>query len=267
MSGPGSLSVPPAVEVMPKGGLSARLRVLASALVVAESQQAPLTVVWTAEHNTFAAPTSLLFDLTALPYWATVIDLFTLPDSLWDTARQIDRPDQFPYYLQTLGWRRPIRVKSSAPLANSYTDALRLIRPSAELVALRTSIFSQVVGKTLIGVHLRASGSPETAYYSPPAVFWNAMTTILAINPDTLFYVASDTQGERDEAIRRFPGQVLLGFATLLGRNDPYGSVQDAVDFFCLAECSKILGSYGSGFGELAAEYAGIPFEVMSRSP
>lgn len=271
MAGPGAgvalspVSLPPTIEVMPQGGLSARLRATASAIAFAATQQAPVAISWVNQLNIFAAPAALLFDLTGIPYWATVTDLLTPPDSIWDTARQIDRQEQFPYYLQTLGWRRPIRVKTGAALIPDYIDYLRLIAPAPDIAALRAQVFGQIIGRTLIGVHIRAGTDPMAAN-TIPAAFWTAMEAILAADPAALFYVASDTQSVREEAAMRFPDHILLGFASLLGRNDPYGSFQDAVDFFCLAGTSKILGTPGAGFGQLAAEYAGIPFEIITRS-
>ena len=263
-SGPGPGALPPTIEVMTQGGLSARLRATASAIAFAATEQAPVAISWVNQLNIFAAPAALLFDLTGIPYWATVTDLLTPPDSIWDTARQIDRQEQFPYYLQTLGWRRPIRLKTCVPLVSEYIDYLRLIAPAPDIAALRAQIFSQIIGRTLIGVHIRAAGTDPMA--APPAAFWTAMESIITADPTALFYVASDTQSVREETAMRFPGRTLLGFASLLGRNDPYGSFQDAVDFFCLAGTSKILGTAGSGFGQLAAEYAGIPVEIITRS-
>lgn len=250
------MSGPPAIEVMPQGGLSARLRASASAMAFAATQQAPVAISWVNQYNIFAAPAALLFDLSGIPSWAAVTDLLTPPDSIWTTARQIDRQEQFPYYLETLSWRRPIRVKTGVALVPDYLGPLRLIAPAPDISALRAALF---IGRIPIGVHIRASGSTPV----DPAPFWAAMEAILVTDPAALFYVASDTQAVREETAMRFPGNTLLGFASLLGRNDPYGSFQDAVDFFCLAGTSKVLGTPGAGFGQLAAEYAGIPFEII----
>jgi hypothetical protein len=263
-AGPGPGALPPTIEIMPQGGFAARLRAAASAITFADQEHAPLAITWVNELNIFAAPAALLFDLSALPYWVAVQDALTPPDSIWGTARRIERQEDFPYYLQTLGWRRPIRVISGVALVQDFTDSLRLFQPAPEIATLRTQVFSQIMGRTLVGVHIRAAGGTQTTYYSPPAAFWSAMAAAIAADPSTLFYVASDTQAERTEALARFPDHVVLGFASLLGRNDPFGSFQDAVDFFCLTACTKVLCSYGAGFGQLAAQYAGVPTEIIT---
>lgn len=263
-AGPGPGALPPTIEVMPQGGFAARLRATASAITFAEQEHAPLGIAWTNELNIFAAPAALLFDLSTMPYWVTIQDILTPPDSIWATARRITATEDFFYYLQTLGWRRPIRVISGVALVQDFTDSLRLFQPAPEIAALRTQVFNHIIGRTLVGVHIRAAGRNETTYYSPPAAFWSTMAATIAADPSVLFYVASDTQAERAEALMRFPDNVVLGFASLLGRNDPFGSFQDAVDFFCLAGCTKVLCSYGASFGQLAAQYAGVPTEIIT---
>lgn len=257
VAGPGPGALPPTIEIMPQGGFAARLRAAASAITFADQERAPLAITWVNELNIFAAPAALLFDLSALPYWTTVQDALTPPDSIWATARRITATEDFPYYLQTLGWRRPIRIISGVALVQEFTDALRMFQPTPEIISIRHQVFDQIIACTYVGVHIRVDKGAS------PAAFWDAMAAILAADPNTIFYIASDTQAQREEAARRFPNNIRLGFASLLQRNDPFGSFQDAVDFFCLVACSKMLCTPGAGFGYLAAQYAGVPIEFI----
>jgi len=123
-------------------------------------------------------------------------------------------------------------------------------------------LFAKLSGP-IVGVHIRRGDNNASIKESPSELFWEAMT---AYPEATMFYVATDSMEEREEAVRRFPGRILTGSATILSRNDPFGCREAMLDFYCLSRCSEILGSYYSSFSEMAAAYGGVPLRVMKIS-
>jgi len=81
----------------------------------------------------------------------------------------------------------------------------------------------------------------------------------MALYPTTtVFYLATDSIAEREEAIRKFPGRIIIGSPTILGRDDPFGCREAFVDLICLSNCSEIIGSSYSSFSEVAASMGGV---------
>lgn len=253
--------MPPAFECMPLGSFIAKLRALASAIVFARSTCVPLFIVWLNELGVWATPYRTLFDISALPEWVNLQDAPFIPNTLWDTPPLITNPPQLEYYAQSLGEKRPIRIKASGQVVPEtdalFIRALRCIQPSPTLTQAITDIFSQILGYTLVGVHIRYIPGSTATYYSPPAAFWTAMAAEPA---NTLFYVASDDDEMRRDAMLRFQGRVIVGYETLQPANEPDGNYQTALDFFALGRCTKIIGTYAGTFGQLAAQHAGIPW-------
>jgi hypothetical protein len=120
-------------------------------------------------------------------------------------------------------------------------------------------VFSKVQQK-IVGVHIRRGDNRTSIQESPSELFWEAMA---AYDPSVIFYLATDSMREREEAERRFPGRILTGSGTILSRNDPFGCREGMLDFYCLSRCSEILGSYYSSFSEMAAAYGGAPLRVI----
>lgn len=244
------------LECQANGGFSSRLRVLASAAIWALTRlNTTVQVLWMAELNVFGAPASILFDMDAIPDWFRIHDAPFLPHTGWLSARLILTQDDMESYTETMG-NRPLRIVASAQFAQSMliTECIRMFKPAASIEGAVNAALGQVIGRTVIGVHYRKG----TEKQSPATSFWAAMT--VALDSNTLFYLASDDPSFVEAAQLRFPGQTTVGFKQAKEPNNPEGNEQAAIDFYALARTTRILGSAGSGFGELSANYGGIEY-------
>jgi hypothetical protein len=64
---------------------------------------------------------------------------------------------------------------------------------------------------------------------------------------------------------RHFPGKCVFA-ARLLERYTEEGMIEGAIDFFALARCQTLLGSYYSSFTEIAALYGDTKLVIAIAS-
>jgi hypothetical protein len=249
---------PAPLECRVTGGFSSRLRAMASAAAWAVMRlNTTVQILWMPELGVFGAPASILFDMAAIPYWFQIQNAPFLPHTGWLTARQITSEDAMNAYVEVAAGR-PLRLIAGTQFAQTMfmNECCRLFKPGPSILEAVDAAFGQIIGRTVIGVHYRG----YLAAVSPREAFWAAMR---AEPENALFYVASDDPAFVEAAVLQFPGQVTVGFKQAREPNNPEGNEQAAIDFFALARTTKILGSVGSGFGELAAAYGAFSYEEI----
>jgi len=157
-----------------------------------------------------------------------------------------------------LGKDGPLWIKSHQIFykkgAPEWFSTLRSLKIRPEILDQAT------IGAGTIGVHIRRTDHVKAIQNSLSTAFWAKMGAYPA---DTIFYVASDLDTEREEAIRRFGDRVRIGPKVLLGRNSPDGCRDAFLDMVCLSKCSEIIGSYASSFGEMAAALGNVPLKIV----
>lgn len=261
------MSTPP-LEFIPCAGFANRLRALVSAMCAAEDIGAPLHALWTHEPSIHIAQFRMLFDTESLPSWMKVEEAILAPHTGWKDIREILTQDEWKFWLDRMGPKRPIRIKSHAHFYKSDQDRwlahLRSLKPNPVIETKKNIIFHSFPESTkIVGVHIRRGDNKKSIDESPSELFWEAMKSY---DKSVMFYLATDSMEERNEATRRFPNRIIVGSTTILGRNDPYGCREAMMDFVCLSSCSEILGSYYSSFNEMAAMYGGVPLQIIKRS-
>jgi hypothetical protein len=138
------------------------------------------------------------------------------------------------------------------------------LKPTDFIQSVADDVFSCVPeGSTVVGAHIRRGDNKKSIEESPSELFWEVME---AYDQSVLFYLATDSEEERLQALERFPNRILKGSDTILSRNDPFGCREGMLDFYCLSRCSEILGSYYSSFSEMAAMYGGVELRIMKTS-
>jgi len=257
----------PPLELMPCAGLANKLRAIVSGMCWAQDMDTRLHVVWRSEIRLLIGQFYTYFDIQSVPSWVTIEECLTVPNSSWNDVRTICSADEFVQYMEQHMDRRPYRLKSYSRFHNSdnerWLDMLRCLKPHPNFLVRRNQIFGPV-GAPVVGVHIRRTDNAKSIKFSPSHLFWDAME---ACSPDTVFYIATDDPAERREAIRRFgAARILVGYATILGRDTMEGGHQGMLDMYCLSTCSKILGSYWSSFSEMAAAWGNVPLETMNAS-
>jgi hypothetical protein len=98
--------------------------------------------------------------------------------------------------------------------------------------------------------------------HSPLSEFKKVMDAELTKDTNTKFFVATDSPSDEAELKRKYPGKIIT-YEKEISRNSEKG-IQDAlVDLLCLAETSKIIGSYYSSFSDVASYMGGIELQLI----
>jgi hypothetical protein len=104
-----------------------------------------------------------------------------------------------------------------------------------------------------IGIHIRRTDNQKSIEGSPTEWFLEKMRA----DKESFYVIATDDKKLRTELQDEF-GERCLFPASVLSRRSEEGMIHGVVDFFALSKCSKIWGSVGSSFSEIAARYGSI---------
>jgi len=253
----------------PVNGLCNRMRAIDSALALARANGVAMRVVWVRQPDCGAAFGEL---------FQPVADLEVVERSRWGNRvlrrleiaagryRCVVRHDEMRSLLRlAFDFDRLLRERESFvqsfhrfhPSPRPFAD----FAPAAPLAAEIERIAGAFPGRT-VGVHVRRGDNVLAAHHSPTAAYLERMAAALADDPETHFFLATDSPAAEDEIRRSFPGRVLTRPRTW-GR-DSTAALRDAVvDLWCLARTRAVLGSYFSSFSETAAEIGGLPLTVV----
>jgi hypothetical protein len=178
-------------------------------------------------------------EFDAEPYWATA-KLVRNEDEWKKMAGEPVLKSYYAFY------------KEGSP---RWLEFLRMFHMVEDVKTLGYLAISSVNLKhSMVGVHIRRTDNHVCIEHSPSELFWKKMAEY---DNETVFYIASDSQEERYEAFKRFPGRVITGIEEIHGRNNMFGCLDAILEFYILSQCSEILGSYKSSFSEMAAAYGG----------
>ena len=229
-------------------GLGNRLRAMASGLCVAEELGRPLRIVWPWEPSCGACFDEL-FDNT-FPAWVqfyrnmpVVKKTMCLTPADWAAVKDTDGP---------------IVIKSYGQFTENRERFLFWLR---QLRARPEILEAIAIGNGVVGVHMRRGDHMKCIADSPTTLFIDAMRRYPS---STFFFVASDSDADRDTLEQLFPGQILTVARTLV-RDTTVGMTDAVKDFVALSRCSEILGSKGSSFSDMAAAYGDVPLLKVSN--
>ena len=107
--------------------------------------------------------------------------------------------------------------------------------------------------ENLIGVHIRRTDQIDSIKYSKTENFAELMKYEIEKNPNTVFYLATDDMSEEQYFRSLFKGRIISNENRVLSRDSSNGISDAVIDLYCLARCSKIIGSYWSSFTDVAA--------------
>jgi hypothetical protein len=238
------------------------MRAIASAIVAAQEAGRPLRILWTSQPFIFTAPFKDIFKKDTLPPWVTVEDVGPRGDMYWQVAKLVRNPEEW-------------MALKDAPILKSYyafykdatpewTEALRMFT-FVDPIRERQRMFFSDVRKSgpIVGVHIRRTDNHVCIANSPSELFWKEMD---GLPSTTQFFVASDSQQERDILFMRYGERVHFIVPELLGRNEYFGCMDAVLDFYCLSCCDVVFGSYKSSFSEVAAAYGGACLKIIKNS-
>lgn len=143
-------------------------------------------------------------------------------------------------------------------------DSFSYLKPIQELEDKIQKIKSQFSVNT-IGIHIRRADNALSIQHSPIEDFISEMNSLIEKEPQTKFFLATDSISEEKELKKIFPNRIIT-LEKELSRNSEKG-IQDAlIDLYCLSNTKKIIGSYYSSFSEVAAQINRIPLQLIIKN-
>ena len=121
-------------------------------------------------------------------------------------------------------------------------------------------------GRYVVGVHIRRTDNRYSIQGSPTSAFISRMQIEQQINPDAVFFLATDDPEEEQILKLHFPGKIITYRKKCLCRREPTAICDALIDLYCLSKTKKIIGSYWSSFSEQAALLGGCELIIAQDS-
>lgn len=122
-------------------------------------------------------------------------------------------------------------------------------------------------GPHTVGIHIRRTDNARAIQHSPTAAFVALMRETLQEWPEVTFFVATDDPQEEQTLRQQFGARITTFPKQSLDRADPQAIKDAVVDLFCLAACTRIIGSHWSSFTRAACALGGQPLVTAMASP
>lgn len=255
------------IVIQPREGLCNRMRAVDSAIALAEKFDKKLNVIWllTYECNCkfqdlFIVPKKInkLIQFKAVKPLGVFYKASHLYYSYYKHYHCFDqkgieaRIDQ-KEDLEELSMHNNVFISTfsqfyaSPPLFKSFVPRKHL-----------QEIINTYEVKNMIGVHIRRIENIQSVTYSPLERFVECMNEEIKRDNDIKFFVSTDDFKVEEYLRNLFKHRILTHRKKSLDRNSKLG-IQDAlIDLYCLANCSKLIGSYWSSFTDTAWQINGI---------
>lgn len=264
------------ITVLPEGGLCNRMRVVASAWLLAQATGQPMRVLWYRTPD-FNARFDSIFTTNGLPFVVlerTAIcrvsrggfrlrEYFARLFGDYVLGKKETRPDTFcmESVAEAIGGR-DVFVRTNSRLA--YTENMyKLFVPIGEAAEIIEKFRGTVVD--CIGVHVRRTDNTHALRESTLEKFITLMNLEVEANAETRFFLATDDSEVSTVLQGVFGDRVQEYKKRAYSRNDPSAIIDAVVDLFLLSNCRKLIGSYWSSFTDTAAELNNIEC-VIARS-
>lgn len=274
-----------------EGGLGNRMRVAAAALATARRTALPFRVLWL---NQWGMPCR--FDSLFQPSDASLRSLFSisgfqLRDARgWERAvyararaanlwlprgaqhflhRRIITSPQI-YFLQRDGFDFDAWFRLGGGLLMAYRDFapydsadLRALFQPLPCVKQLTDRLCERFTSHTIGCHIRRTDNRQSIEESPLQLFMDVIDSELQRHDDTRVFLATDDEPTKFRLIRRYGTDRLLTPPNVATRSTSDGIRHALSEMLALAATSRVYGSAGSTFSQIATQLGDIPLIVL----
>lgn len=264
------------------------MRAIDSAITLSHKLQKQLTVVWLENTPQLRCPFDKLFqpisqvNITSPQLTSIYLDPRTnhsssqLKQSLLSLAAMVFQRVNFQKVmgnddivqlikddqLETLADYQSLMILTDRSFYPDNTYGLFRPIPTLEkVIRRRTANF----GDHTVGIHIRRGDHHKSIQHSPLDLFRDAIAQELTQNPETNFYLASDSQQVKHELIEQFGDRIITQLAAT-SRNSEHGMQEAVIDLYALSRTSKIYGSYWSSYSRVAANISNIELIILNTS-
>lgn len=146
------------------------------------------------------------------------------------------------------------RFCSIAPVNNPIIE---YFNPTKSISNHINSIIEQFYTHNTIGIHIRRTDNIAAIRNNPIEKFVAHMENELCKNPETNFYLATDSEEIKKILTNKFNNKIIPTQFTL-NRNSLQGMKDAVTELFCLGKTKRIIGSSNSTYSQLAARLYNI---------
>ncbi len=266
------------LTIVPIGGLANRMRVVMSALKIAEEQSMPICIVWRSCQECKAKWEDLFEPLTqdnVTLTTGTFHNSIASKRNLWlpmllrvrEYDKQIENFDPRKQSLSSLCQRYSSLYLSTCYALGDYDSKQvnAVFRPLPALMEEVDILTAQFSPHTL-GVHIRRKDNKEAIVHSPLSAFHQRMDSYLQEYEDAKIFLCSDEPSVKRHFEQIYKDKMITNKVQL--QRDTTAGMTDAVlDLWSLSRTSLVVGSYYSSFSDTATEIGGQPLEIINVSP
>lgn len=265
------------ITLIPWGGLANRLRAIESGIKLAADCHSKLRIMW---FNT--SELGCRFDRIFYSSQEDMIEVkeaslsdfflfsracksnFYLPRlfkkvGLKEHYHEVTSADRYSFDYQKWAEKSDVYIMSCYSFyKESKENYYSFFRPLPELQDKIDKI-AQTFPPGIIGIHIRRTDHVSAIEKSPTELFIRKMKE----ESNASFYLATDSLVEKQRIESLFKDRIYY-YNCSVKRNSEEGIKDALVDFYLLSKTSKIYGSYGSSFSEIAAKVGNIDYLAIS---
>ena len=272
--------------LVPIGGLGNRIYAICSAIVFCKQENKSLEIIWFKDHGCNCSVKEL-FSI------APQIKNVTLRDAKFSDLILRDNPRRrnlwIPKFFQQFMYDRRIYTEEAYTVHAGYPDLTfgelseykhlfmvsffkfwesddmwYAICNMPQIEDKVNTIIQKWVEKDVYGVHVRRTDNYEAIEFSPTNLYIEKMKECLAVNPNLLFYLATDSNEVKQELAKLF-GDRIITSNEVYSRNTKDGIINAFVELNVLSRTKKILASSNSSFSNLAHLLHQIEIDIIQK--
>ena len=277
------------IHVVPYAGLANRMRVIASAVELAEATTTDVRVLWEVDCEMCCSFEDLFEPISNVPFTSLKSreDLEKKVTSSvnvnWANELRVKKTNQkqgydyvilnedIPHIKQTqpglfkniVSNNNNVLISSVRALSISANYYQKLFIPVSDIKAKIESIKKKITEKT-IGLHIRRTDSEKSIEFSPIKLFEEVVDKEIKAGKN--IFLATDDAEVEQFFLDKYPQQILVNPNKEFNRNSKEG-VQDAVvDLFCLSNTTHIYGSFWSSYSKAAARFHNADLTILKTA-
>ena len=273
------------ITLVPVGGLANRMKAMDAAYHLTKDCGSKLKVIWFKDKGLncrfdqlFQHPTDSIITIREATFCDLLLEdrprkknffLPWLPEHLKYYACIYERQatqlfyNHFDYAAWAKG--RKVYMASCVYFYPQPDDKLfKLFKPIASLQQ-RIDACSEHFNEHTIGIHIRRTDNIASITQSPTELFIKQMEEFVEHQPDTTFYLATDSEEEKQKLKQVFGERISMsGHAA--ERNSLQGMQDALVELYTLSRTSRIIGSMQSSYSETAAQIGRVQCSFINTA-
>lgn len=272
------------ITLVPVGGLANRMKAIDAAYHLAKDCGSKLKVIWFKDKglncrfdHLFQHPTDSIITIREATFCDLLLEdrprkknffLPWLPEHLKYDACIYERQATKLFYnhFDYAAWARNRRVYLASCVYFHPQPVEKLFKLFQPIDSLQQEIAKRCAGfnEHTIGIHIRRTDNIASITQSPTELFIKQMEEFVEHQPDTTFYLATDSEEEKQKLKQVFGERISMsGHAA--ERNSLQGMQDALVELYTLSRTSRIIGSMQSSYSETAAQIGRIQCEFINK--